>query len=170
MQRLKLLTIFLFVLIYSPKLVALGAIEPYEPQEQNYSFELPDLTGQIHTLSQMSGKVILVNFWASWCSPCIQEIPSMQRLENALSERPFKILAINVSENKQTIMRRLKRFNITLDILLDLKGNTFKQWQAEIIPTSFIIDKQGHIRYIAKGPVEWDDTEVTTLINKLLKE
>lgn len=158
------------VLCLSNPLLAGGTLEAVHDKENIASFELEGVDGKIHLLSDYQGKVLLVNFWASWCSGCIQEIPSMQRLEKSLTGHPFEIVAINVSEQKQGVIRRLKRINMTFTVLFDAKGKTFKQWQAKILPTSFIIDKKGHIRYLVQGPLEWDSDEISTVIEKLIPE
>ncbi|MCU7799858.1 MAG: TlpA family protein disulfide reductase [gamma proteobacterium symbiont of Lucinoma myriamae] len=166
---LKMMTLFSFICLSTP-LIAGGTLESVDNGENLASFELEGIDNKIYHLSDYQGKVLLVNFWASWCPPCIQEIPSMQRLEKSFTGRPFEIVAINVSEQKHGVIRRLKRINMTFTVLFDTKGTTFKQWQAKILPTSFIVDKNGHIRYLVKGPMEWDTEEVSEVINKLLLE
>ncbi|MDX2506750.1 MAG: TlpA disulfide reductase family protein [Gammaproteobacteria bacterium] len=164
-------TIALSVIIWltNPAL-AEGALETFHDEAGMASFELEGINNQLHRLTDYQGKVVLVNFWASWCSPCIREIPSMQRLDESLLNRPFEIVAINVSEPKRSVIRQLKRINMTFTVLFDQEGKTFKQWQSKILPTSFLLDKNGHIRYQAQGPLEWDTAEVTEIIDKLLIE
>lgn len=94
----------------------------------------------------------------------------MQRLEKSLLNLPFKIVAINVAEHKTKVIYQSKRNNITFTVLLDPQSTTFNQWQAKILPTSFIVDKQGHIRYQVQGSIEWDDNEVYAIIAQLLSE
>ncbi len=162
---------FLAVLIWlSNPVLAEGALETYHNAAEFAAFELEDVNGHIHRLSDYQGKVVLVNFWASWCPPCIQEIPSMQRLAKSLRNRPFEIVAINVSEQKQRVKYQSKRINMTFTVLLDTEGKTFQHWQAKILPTSFIVDRKGRIRYLAQGPLEWDSDEVSAIIEKLLIE
>jgi len=166
---LKMMTLFAFICLSNP-LIAGGTLESVHNKENTASFELEGVDKQVYRLSDYQGKVLLVNFWASWCPPCIQEIPSMQRLEKLFTDHPFEIVAINVSEQKHSVIRRLKRINMTFTVLFDAKGTTFKQWQATILPTSFIVDKTGRIRYLVKGPMEWDTDEVSAIIDKLLIE
>ena len=168
-QRFHLLAFTIFILLLNPVL-AMGTLQPYEKDTIDVSFELEDTNGKPHHLSDYHGNVILVNFWASWCSPCLQEIPSMQRLSQSMKENSFEIIAINVSEQKQRVLRRLKRMDMTFTVLFDPKGETFNQWQAKILPTSFLLDKKGHIRYQAAGPIEWDSDSVSQVIKQLLLE
>ena len=162
---------FLAVLIWlSNPVLAEGALETYHNAAEFAAFELEDVNGHIHRLSDYQGKVVLVNFWASWCPPCIQEIPSMQRLAKSLHNKPFEIVAINVSEQKQRVLYQSKRINMTFTVVLDTEGKTFQHWQAKILPTSFIVDRKGRIRYLAQGPLEWDSDEVSAIIEKLLIE
>jgi peroxiredoxin len=101
----------------------------------------------------------------------MREIPSMLSLEKSLLNRPFEIVAINVAEQKKKVIYQAKLINMTFTVLLDPKSKTFKQWQAKILPTSFILDKKGRIRYIAQGALEWDsDIEVSAAIEQLLLE
>ncbi len=162
---------FLAVLIWlSNPVIAEGTLETYHYAADIAAFELEDVNGHLHRLSDYQGKVVLINFWASWCPPCIQEIPGMQRLAKSLRNRPFEIIAINVSEQKQRALYQSKRINMTFTVLLDTEGKTFRHWQAKILPTSFIVDKKGRIRYLAQGPLEWDSDEVSVIIEKLLIE
>ncbi len=162
-------SIILLVFICFSASVTAG-LETVDNNESIASFELEGIDGQLHRLSDYQGKVVLVNFWASWCPPCIREIPGMLRLEKSFQHRPFDIVAINVAEQKRTVSYQAKRNKISFTVLLDPKSKTFKQWQAKILPTSFIVDKKGHIRYIAQGPLEWDSDEVIAVIEKLLME
>lgn len=162
-------SIILFVFICLSTPVTAG-LETVDKKESIASFELKGLDGELYQLSDYQGKVVLVNFWASWCPPCIQEIPSMLRLEKSFSKRPFKVIAINVEEQKRKVSYQIKRNNMNFTVLLDPKSKTFKQWQVKILPTSFIVDKKGTIRYLAKGPLEWDSEEVSEIIEKLLIE
>ena len=165
-------TIILFILIgLTNPVIAGGTLEKVYNEENIASFELEGIDKQIYRLSDYQGKVVLVNFWASWCSPCMREIPSMLSLEKSLLNRPFEIVAINIAEQKKKVIYQAKLINMTFTVLLDPNSKTFKQWQAKILPTSFILDKKGRIRYIAQGPLEWDsDLEVSAALEQLLLE
>jgi thiol-disulfide isomerase/thioredoxin len=133
-------------------------------------FDLPDLQGQQHNLDDYRGQVILVNFWASWCPPCIQEMPALQKLKQELSGQPFEILAINVGEQKYRVWKFVKLVNFDLPVLLDTRKDTFNAWGSSVLPTSFLLDKQGRVRYRVQGDTEWDSEKVSALIKALLDE
>jgi len=112
--------------------------------------------------------VVLVNFWASWCPPCIKEMPSLQRLQQRLDDQPFTILTINVEEKKYKVWKFVQLINFTLPVLLDPESRTFYAWNSSILPTSFLLDRQGRVRYRVQGDLVWDSDETISLINKLL--
>jgi thiol-disulfide isomerase/thioredoxin len=148
---------------------AAGAIEPYEGSLKQPGITLQDLDHRVHRLADYRGKVVLVNFWASWCIPCVTEMPGMQRLADTLTDRPFEILAVNVSDTENRIREFLRRMNLRLTILVDHNGDTFKAWQGKVLPASFLLDHSGRIRYRVIGPLEWDSEEVGKIIEALLQ-
>ncbi len=131
---------------------------------------LPDLDGINRQLTDYRGKVVLVNFWASWCPPCIEEIPSMQRLYKKMENRPFEILAVNVGENKSAIRKFRKRLGFEFPVLLDQKGHAYKKWKVYVYPSNFLLDAHGLLRFGAPGGVVWDSPEAIATINDLLEE
>lgn len=164
-------TIVMFSLLWIVNPVtAGGVIELYQDERKELSFELKDLDNRLHTLEEYRGKVVLVNFWASWCTPCIKEMPAMQRLSDIMDGRPLEIVAISVSERRNPVWRILQRLDVDFTILLDQDGETFNRWQARVLPTSYLIDAAGLIRYKAVGPLEWDGVEVISIIEKLMEE
>lgn len=131
---------------------------------------LPALGGGQFDFQQLGGKVVLVNFWATWCPPCRQEMPSMQRLNDKLAGRPFAILGVNVGETPAQVNAFLKIVPVSFPIVLDEKGRNLNAWQVFAFPTSYLVDKQGRIRYGLFGSIEWDEPEAVQLIEKLLAE
>ena len=131
---------------------------------------LPDLGGTQHSLSAYRGKVVLVNFWASWCAPCVIEMPGMQRLLAALQDRPFAILAVNVKEPKAQVWRFKKLLKVNFPALLDSDGATTETWEVQYYPTSFLVDGEGDIRYTAYGAIDWDSDEVRQSIEALMPD
>lgn len=132
---------------------------------------LKDLNNKTIDLSKLKGKVVLVNFWASWCPPCVHEMPSMQRLQNRFFAKGFTILGVNMAEDEITISQFLKtKVNVKFPILLDKEGIVLKRWGVFAFPTSYVIDKKGKIRYAIFGGVNWEQESITQKISLLLNE
>ena len=128
---------------------------------------LPDLTGQQHGLDAYTGKVVLVTFWASWCSPCIKEMPSIQRLAEAMADQPFTVLGVNVGEGERRVQATASRLGIGFPVLLDKDSATFGAWGADVLPTAYVIDRSGRMRHVARGPVEWDRDDIIEMLKQL---
>lgn len=131
---------------------------------------LPGLGGTQHSLSAYRGKVVLVNFWATWCAPCLIEMPGMQRLMSVMKDRPFAILAVNVKEAKATVWRFKNLLKVNFPALLDSDGAATEAWKVQFYPTSFLIDSEGNIRYTAYGMIDWGSDETRQLIEKLMPD
>lgn len=128
-------------------------LEPYR-DDGTATFSLANLNGNTHILPDYKGKVVLVNFWASWCVPCIHEIPSMQQLADSLDDQDLAILTINISDSANRAKETLKRLQLEMTVLLDRDGKAFKTWQGRVLPTSFLLDRSGQLRYRVVGPME----------------
>jgi len=156
------------LLLSGPAIAAAGELQPYEERAETPALDLSDLGGRRHTLGNYRGQVVLVNFWASWCPPCLAEMPSMQRLATALQDRPFRLLAVNVRESSSKVWKFKKLLNVTFTTLLDSQGEAAEAWNVQIYPTSYLIDADGRMRYVAYGPVDWDSDDVIQRIESLL--
>jgi len=130
---------------------------------------LKDLSGAEQTLADFSGKVLLVNFWATWCPPCVKELPSMQAVRSRLADTPFEVIAVNVGEDASQVKTFLDRLGTVLDypILLDENMVATKKWKVRALPTTYIIDTQGQARYIATGERDFGAPEVLSTIRAL---
>ena len=133
-------------------------------------FELPqlDATDAKLALSSFSGRVVLVNFWASWCEPCEREMPAMERLYNALPREDFELLAVAIDDKKADVRTFQDRYRLSFPILLDLDQTTYASYQTMGVPESILVDQEGRIveRYV--GPREWDADEYEDRIRELI--
>ncbi len=135
------------------------------------ALKLLSLDKKIIDLKNLKGQVVLVNFWASWCPPCVHEMPSMQRIQNRFSAKGFTILGVNMAEDEKTIQQFLKtKVNVQFPILLDHDGAALKSWGVFAFPTSYVIDKKGKIRYAIFGGVDWEKESIINKIKILLNE
>jgi peroxiredoxin len=131
---------------------------------------LPDLSGQQRNLDEFAGKVLLVNFWASWCRPCIEEVPGIQRLIEAMGKKPFAVIGVNVGEGQRRVQAAVKRLRMEFPILLDEDSTEFKSWGANVLPTAYVLDGSGRVRYIGRGPVEWDRADIIEMLGELAEQ
>jgi thiol-disulfide isomerase/thioredoxin len=143
-------------------------LQPYRGDPAPPPLQLRALDGHAYDLAQLRGRVVLVNFWASWCPPCVREMPSMQRLKEKLADRPFTILAVNMAEPDKDVRVFLKRVSVDFPVLMDRDGVALKRWKVFVFPTSFVLDPAGRIRLGVFGEVEWDSPEVLEQIYGLL--
>lgn len=143
-------------------------LRDYKEKTATPSLELLDMHGQPHTLADYSGKVVLVNFWASWCFPCIQEIPDLIKLAEIFKDKPFIILAVNVGEKKRKLTGFIKKMDENMVILMDTHSEVFERWKGIGLPSTFVLDPAGKIRYEAYGPVNWDRPDIIDAFTVLM--
>jgi len=143
-----------------------AAQKPLNPVE----FQLVDLTGQGVRLSALKGKVVLLNFWATWCGPCRSEMPSMQRLYSQLKGQGLEILAVDLQEDKATVERFVKELGLTFPVLLDTAGSVGTQYGARAIPTTYLFDRKGFIFARMVGARQWDAPEVVGIFREILRD
>lgn len=133
------------------------------------SFELPDINGKRYSLSDSKGKVILINFWATWCGPCKAEMPSLNNLFNTFKDEGFVVLAISVDSSAKPVQSFLKDKAIALPVLMDTEQDVyFDQYGVLGLPTSFLIDRDGIVRELIRGEREWDSPDMKDKVGKLL--
>ena len=143
-------------------LPTIGSVAPY--------FQLVDTTGGVRSLSAERGKVVLVNFWATWCPPCKEEMPSMEDLYLDFGGSNFKILAINVDDDGPAVMPGFLKDNPhTFPILFDTEFQARTLYGVSMFPETFIVDKNGIITRKIIGAIDWTSPKMLSYLNSLLK-
>jgi peroxiredoxin len=133
-------------------------------------FSLPGLDGKKINLSDYRGKVVLVNIWATWCLPCVEEMPSMQKLYNEFKGNDFEILAVSIdAQGLKVVAPFMKKHKLTFPALLDPKGTVKTAYGITGIPESFIIDKEGNLFKKIIGPLDWATPAVFQFIRDLIQ-
>ena len=132
-------------------------------------FELQDVNGNLVSLEAHRGKVVMINFWATWCPPCIEEMPAMDALKKALSDKPFEILAVNISEDREAIETFLERtgFDLNFPLLLDPGGIVADKYAVRGLPATMLVDPDGKFAFGGVGARDWDSPEVIAEIMPL---
>lgn len=143
-------------------------MQAYTGKTQPKPIELYDVSGEKVVINNYQGKVRLINFWASWCPPCVEEIPSMNRLKEKMAGKNFEMISINFAEDEKTVRKFLQEVDVDFPVLLDLKGNISAQWNVISFPSTFVIDKQGKIIYGVNAAIEWDDPGYIKKLKALL--
>ncbi len=140
-------------------------------EQQAPEFTLPDLNGKWMSLSEVKGKVILLNFWATWCGPCRVEMPSMETVYSELKDEGFEILAISSDPQGVAVTRPFSESNnLTFPILHDTEYEVSGAYGVRTLPMSFLIDRQGTLRHRVFGARDWNSSKAKEIIRHLLKE
>ena len=165
-KTLILFLIFTFTPISQAQEAGKGLTKlPDTPKSPN--FVLNDLDGNQYQLSEYRGKVVIINFWATWCPPCRDEMPSMQRAWGQLQQEGIYMLGINVGEDEDTIFQFTADYPVEFPLLMDSDSSVISQWPVRGLPTTFVVDPKGQIIYRAIGGREWDDPALLELVKAL---
>jgi thiol-disulfide isomerase/thioredoxin len=128
---------------------------------------LKDVDGRPVKLSDLRGRVVLVNFWATWCPPCRKETPSLTRLQKLFRPEQLTVLAVNIGEDEETVFGFVPDPGFT--ILLDLKSASLRDWQVRGLPATYVVDPEGRIALKAVGGREFDDPAIVAQLRALMK-
>lgn len=162
------------VLLLLVAVLASGCSKKEVPAQEGVAapdFTLSDLSGKQVQLSSLKGKVVLVNFWATWCPPCREEIPSMVKLNQIMQGKNFQMLAISIDEGgEQAVQEFFRQNGVTLPALLDNDGSVSRRYGTTGVPETFIVDGKGTIRKKVIGGVEWSSPEVVRYLEELMQE
>ncbi len=136
----------------------------------NYiDFSLTDINGAQVNLKDFQGKIIMLNFWASWCPPCREEMPSMEAFYSKMKGRNFEMLAVNIQENESTVKNFLQKNRYTFPVLMDLEGVAAQKYKIRSIPTTFIIDSKGKIAGVFTGSRDWNSANVLKAFTEITR-
>ena len=130
---------------------------------------LADIAGREIDLASLRGEVVLVNFWATWCEPCREEMPSLQRLQHKLGAKGFRVVAVNVGEGAARIRQFLERTPVSFTMLRNADSEVMKAWRVRMLPASFLVDRKGMRRYQIVGEADYEDPVQQAPILELLK-
>jgi len=132
-----------------------------------YPIDLKDAANKRYQRKSYKGQITVVNFWATWCPPCVKEIPSLNRLRDELRDMPFELISINYAESAAIITEFLQKVDVNYPVLLDETGQDSVKWNVIAFPSTYIIGPDGNIYYGVNAAIHWDSQEVVTTLRKL---
>jgi len=130
--------------------------------------QLKDVFGNTVSLSDIRGNIVFLNFWATWCPPCVIEMPSMERLHHRFKDKNFVMVAINSQETEEQVKSFFDKYKLSFTALLDSNGDVGTWFDVNALPTTFLLDKKGRIIGSAIGPREWDGEASMALFDYLV--
>lgn len=157
-------------LLLSFSVAVLAAGPPLPPVADPHpapKLQLNDTTGKPYTLTEYRGKVIVVNFWATWCPPCVKELPALSRLQRAMAGKGIQVLGVNMGETRKAVATFTQRVSVSFPILLDTQMAIGPKWGVEGLPTTFVIDPHRRIVYETLGAQPWDSPAVIAQLQAL---
>ena len=144
-----------------------GRLKALEKPIPAPALHLTDLEDRLWRTEDLKGQPTIVNFWATWCVPCRQEIPSMENAYQALKGEGIQMLAISVAEEADAVERFEVDYPMSFPVLPDPEGTAGQHWPVRGLPTTFVVNAEGMIVYSVVGPREWDDAELLAQIREL---
>jgi len=146
------------------------ALGSYTPDDIAPPFDAVTHDGRVVALSRLKGRVVLVTFWATWCPPCKEELPMFDRLHREHESRGLTVLGVNVREDAATVRPFSRALGLTFPLPLDADGNIARQYGVIGLPTTFVIDRDGHPVGRAVGPRVWDSVPARAVLEALLAQ
>ena len=133
-------------------------------------FTLSDQSGRQQRLSDLRGNVVLVNFWATWCPPCREEMPSLQALQDKLGQRDLRILALSVDDSWETVNQFMKETGFTIPVYSDFNRQISSRYGTTQYPETYLVDKNGRVAYKVVGAADWTSSEMLKFLTVLMLE
>ena len=143
-------------------------LKPFVSEMQPLAIMLRNADGELFKRDDFRGRVTLVNFWASWCGPCVEEIPALNRLRERMEGKPFELISINYAEKSEQIRDFLEMVRVDFPVLLDEDGSYSAKWNVLVYPATFVIATDGNIAYGVNGAIEWDSDEIIDKLEALM--
>ncbi len=154
--------------LLSVRATAGAELKPWSGPPEPPPVDLPRPDGAPMSLRELRGKVVLVNFWATWCEPCVAEMPSLQRLRDQLGVESFEVLGVNYQEGPARINAFVQETRVTFPIVRDTDGAVARAWGARVFPSTYVLDRAGQIRYVLVGEADWTSPMLVSTIRSLL--
>ena len=167
---MKKITFFILVVSIALFFAGCGKSQVASVGKPAPDFDTVDLQGNVWSLSKLRGKVVFVNFWATWCAPCREEMPAMQRLYVKMPKDKFEMIALFNNDKSDVAKNFVAKLGITFPILSDEFNFAGTKYGLTGLPETFIVDKQGVIREKYIGPAEWDSPEFVSMLKKYINE
>jgi len=142
-------------------------VQPWRASQPQPGLALADLQGQVWRLEALKGRVVLVNFWASWCPPCLAEMPSLQTLSEVYGPDKLVVLAVNFKQSRPSIEQFVQKTALQLPVLPDPQGQLARQWGVKVFPTTILIDARGQVRAVVRGEMDWTSAEAERMLAPL---
>ena len=150
--------------------IALGLSSLVAMAEPAQDFTLPSSSGENVRLAEQRGQVVMLNFWASWCGPCRQEMPLLDEMSKRYSSAGFVLYGVNVEEDNTDAKKLIQQLGVTFPILYDAESKASSLYNVDAMPTTVLIDKKGEIRFVNRGYKPGDENKYRDQIRELIKE
>ncbi len=150
-------------------LVLLSALRPPRGAVPAPDFVLPDLSGKVVRMQDLRGKVVLLNIWATWCPPCVQEMPTLEALSHKMAQRDFVLLAVSQDEQPRLVKPWIEERRLTFRVLLDQRGQVGSHYGVTGYPETFIIDRLGRVVHHHVGYRDWAEPGLVAALERLLE-
>jgi thiol-disulfide isomerase/thioredoxin len=170
---MKILQLFIALLLWLGVLGNSNAAQltrEFDPPFPAAEFRLVDLDDTVHTLADYKGKPLIVNFWATWCPPCREEMPSMERAWQKIESEGIAMIGINVGEDFDQVFGFTADIEVSFPLLLDIDGQVTNAWPIQGLPTTYILNPDGEMVYRMIGSREWDDETLLDAIRDLRQQ
>ena len=158
------------IIVLAMAALSTATLQAEEMNQPAPNFTLKSNSGKNLKLSESRGEVILLNFWASWCGPCRQEMPLLDSLHNKYKDLGFKVMGVNVEENSKEAIKILNEIKVSFPVVFDTTNKVSELYNVSAMPSTVLIDRDGKMRYLHKGYKPDDEATYKQWVKKLIKE